>query len=124
VIPLRAGGRPQLPQGQQGEPADEALALVQRQGIPAHGVLGSSLHGTSASRAIAPAPAGQRGSTSAARRGRSNVQRHPRWDIERLFRRVKAWRRVFTRYDKTDVMFAAFITAVLIAEALRSVNIA
>lgn len=39
--------------------------------------------------------------------------------IERLFRRLKAWRRVFTRYDKTDVMFAAFITLALIAEALR-----
>ena len=39
--------------------------------------------------------------------------------IERLFRRLKAWRRVFTRYDKTDVMFAAFITIALIAEALR-----
>ena len=43
-------------------------------------------------------------------------------EVERLFRRLKAWRRVFTRYDKTDVMFAAFITAVLIAEAMRCVN--
>ena len=40
-------------------------------------------------------------------------------EVERLFRRLKAWRRVFTRYDKTDVMFAAFITASRIAEALR-----
>jgi transposase len=40
-------------------------------------------------------------------------------EVERFFRRLKAWRRVFTRYDKTDVMFAAFITAVLIAEALQ-----
>jgi len=39
--------------------------------------------------------------------------------IERLFRRVKEWRRVFTRYDKFDFMFAAFITVALIAEALR-----
>jgi len=39
--------------------------------------------------------------------------------IERLFRRLKAWRRVFTRYDKLDVMFAGFVTVVLIAEALR-----
>lgn len=39
--------------------------------------------------------------------------------IERLFRRLKAWRRVFTRYDKLDIMFAAFITVALIAEALR-----
>ena len=40
-------------------------------------------------------------------------------EVERLFRRLKAWRRVFTRYDKTDVMFAAFITAALITGALR-----
>ncbi len=40
-------------------------------------------------------------------------------EVEWLFRRLKAWRRVFTRYDKLDVMFAAFITIVLIAEALR-----
>jgi transposase len=40
-------------------------------------------------------------------------------EVERLFRRVKAWRRVFTRYDKLDVMFAAFITVAFIAEALR-----
>ena len=36
-----------------------------------------------------------------------------------MFRRLKAWRRVFTRNDKTDVVFAAFITVALIAEALR-----
>lgn len=40
-------------------------------------------------------------------------------EVERLFRRIKPWRRVFTRYDKTDVMFAAFIILALIAEALR-----
>lgn len=40
-------------------------------------------------------------------------------EVERLFRRLKAWRRVFTRYDKLDVMFAAFITVALIAEVLR-----
>jgi transposase len=39
--------------------------------------------------------------------------------IERLFRRIKAWRWVFTRYDKLDMMFAAFITVVLVAESLR-----
>ncbi len=43
-------------------------------------------------------------------------------EVERLFRRLKAWRRVFTRYDKLDAMFAAFITVAMIAEALRSVN--
>ena len=40
-------------------------------------------------------------------------------EVERLFRRLKAWRRVFTRNDKTDVMLAAFITISLIAGALR-----
>jgi transposase len=40
-------------------------------------------------------------------------------EVERLFRRLKAWRRVFTRYDKNDIMFAAFITSALIAEFLR-----
>jgi transposase len=39
--------------------------------------------------------------------------------VERLFRRLKAWRRVFTRYDKLDRMYASFLTVVLIAEALR-----
>ncbi len=40
-------------------------------------------------------------------------------EIERLFRRLKAFRRIFSRYDKLDVMFAAFIHFALIAEALR-----
>ena len=29
--------------------------------------------------------------------------------VERLFRRIKEFRRIFTRYDKTDFMFMAFI---------------
>ncbi len=40
-------------------------------------------------------------------------------EVERVFRRLKAFRRVFTRYDKLDVMFAAFLFIALIAEALR-----
>ena len=62
---------------------------------------------------------------------RSN-RRHP-WDynrpiykrrneVERLFRRLKGYRRVFTRYDKLDVMFLAFITLALIHDTLRNVN--
>jgi len=39
--------------------------------------------------------------------------------VERLFRRLKAWRRVFTHHDKLDVMFAGFVAVVLIAEILR-----
>jgi transposase len=40
-------------------------------------------------------------------------------EIERLFGRIKRFRRIFTRYDKTDLMFSAFITITLIADQLR-----
>ena len=40
-------------------------------------------------------------------------------EIERLFRRLKGYRRVFTRYDKLDVIFSGFIRFALIYEALR-----
>jgi len=40
-------------------------------------------------------------------------------EIERLFRRLKGFRRIFSRFDKLDVMFIAFIHFALIAEALR-----
>jgi len=44
-------------------------------------------------------------------------------EIERLFRRLKGFRRVFSRCDKLDVMFAAFVLFALIVDALRfSVN--
>lgn len=43
-------------------------------------------------------------------------------EIERLFCRLKAYRRVCTRFDKLDVMFSGFITFALITEDLRSVN--
>ena len=40
-------------------------------------------------------------------------------EVERLFRRLKAFRRIFTRYDKLDVMFLGFIHFALIVDALR-----
>lgn len=40
-------------------------------------------------------------------------------EVERLFRRLKGFRRVATRYDKLDVLFFAFIYFALIVEALR-----
>ena len=40
-------------------------------------------------------------------------------EIERLFRRIKEFRRVFTRYDKLDVMYKGFVMFGLIIEALR-----
>ena len=43
-------------------------------------------------------------------------------EVERLFRRLKGFRRIFSRFDKLDVVFTAFIHFALIFEALRSVN--
>ncbi len=40
-------------------------------------------------------------------------------EVERLFRRLKGYRRVFTRYDKLDVIFLAFVHLALIFDALR-----
>ncbi len=40
-------------------------------------------------------------------------------EIERLFRRLKGFRRIFSRFDKLDVMFTNFILFTLIIEALR-----
>jgi transposase len=40
-------------------------------------------------------------------------------EIERLFRRLKGFRRIFSRFDKLDVMFTAFIHFALIVEVLR-----
>ena len=60
----------------------------------------------------------------------SKQNRRPPWEydrrlyrcrneVERLFRRLKAFRRIFTRFDKLDVMFRAFIHFALIMEMLR-----
>ena len=38
--------------------------------------------------------------------------------VERLFRRIKRFRRIFTRYDKLDVIFLAFVHIALIVDAL------
>ncbi len=43
-------------------------------------------------------------------------------EIERLFRRLKGFRRIFSRFDKLDLMFTAFIHFALIVDALHSVN--
>ena len=39
--------------------------------------------------------------------------------VERLFRRLKGFRRVCTRYDKLDVIFKGFICLALAYEMLR-----
>ncbi len=39
-------------------------------------------------------------------------------EIERLFRRLKGFRRIFSRFDKLDIMFIGFIHFALIVEGL------
>ena len=41
-------------------------------------------------------------------------------EVERLIRRLKSYRRVFTRYDKLDVIFLAFKTLALIHDTLKA----
>jgi len=43
-------------------------------------------------------------------------------EVERLFRRLKAFRRIFSRFEKLDVMFTAFIHFALIVEGLFYIN--
>jgi len=38
--------------------------------------------------------------------------------VERLFRRLKRFRRIFTRYDKLDIIFLSFIYFALVVDAL------
>jgi len=42
-------------------------------------------------------------------------------EIERLFRRFKGFRRIFSRFEKLDVVFLAFLNFALIVEALSLV---
>ena len=43
-------------------------------------------------------------------------------EVERLFWRLKGFRRIFSQFEKLDVMFLGFILFVLIFDALRSMN--
>ena len=43
-------------------------------------------------------------------------------EIERYFLRLKRFRKVFTRYDKLDVIFCGFIYFAMIIDAIISVN--
>ena len=40
-------------------------------------------------------------------------------EVERFFRRIKEFRRVFTRYDKLDIMYFAFLLLAVCYEFLR-----
>ena len=51
--------------------------------------------------------------------GKLDQHNRQRNEVERLFRRIKAYRRVFTRYDKLDVVYVTFVSMALICEHLR-----
>ncbi len=40
-------------------------------------------------------------------------------EIERLFRRLKGYRRIFSRFEKLDTVFLGFVAFAFIVEALR-----
>ncbi len=40
-------------------------------------------------------------------------------EVERLLRRLKSYRRIFSRFEKLDVMFLGFICFALIADGIR-----
>ena len=40
-------------------------------------------------------------------------------EVERLFRRLKGFRRIFSRFDKLDALFRGFVLIALIVDALR-----
>jgi len=40
-------------------------------------------------------------------------------EVERLFRRIKRFRRVCTRYEKLDIMYMAFLNLALIYDQLK-----
>jgi hypothetical protein len=42
--------------------------------------------------------------------------------VERLFRRLKGFRRIFSRFEKLDQMFISFIHIALIFDALVYIN--
>lgn len=43
-------------------------------------------------------------------------------EVERLFRRLKGFRRIFSRFEKLDEMFGAFIHFALIVDGLIYIN--
>lgn len=40
-------------------------------------------------------------------------------EVERLFRRLKGFRRTFSRFEKLDAMFLDFLSFVLVADGFR-----
>lgn len=44
-------------------------------------------------------------------------------EVERLFRRLKGFRRIFARFEKLDVMFTAYVQFALAVDALLYQNL-
>ena len=40
-------------------------------------------------------------------------------EVERLFRRLKGYRRIFSRFEKLDIMFRAFLNCALIVDMIK-----
>jgi len=40
-------------------------------------------------------------------------------EVERLFRRLKGYRRIFSRFEKLDVMYRAFLNFALIIDMIK-----
>ena len=40
-------------------------------------------------------------------------------EVERLFRRLKGFRRIFSRFEKLDIMFRAFLNFALIVDMIK-----
>jgi len=40
-------------------------------------------------------------------------------EVERLFRRLKGFRRIFSRFEKLDAMFLGFLSFLLVADGLN-----
>ncbi len=41
-------------------------------------------------------------------------------EVKRLFRRLKGYRRIFSRFEKLDAMFLGFLNFILVADGLRN----
>lgn len=39
-------------------------------------------------------------------------------EVERFFRRIKRFRRIFTRYDKLDILYSTFVLFVMIIDSI------
>ena len=40
-------------------------------------------------------------------------------EVERLFRRLKGFRRIFSRFEKLDVIFLGYIVFALVVDAIK-----